>query len=228
MSKVCVCVCEKELLPFMASAVWMSSVTAPATRLEQADSCCFSSAVGFCRTYTHTETCALVQQNISVLQKYWDNIHPVVCSLTKFTHPMWLSIIKKKLKMLCTGLFWLFLNTSVLILLWTQIHTKKIFFLFHNQKHILEGYKHNRDIQINAVPAPSHFANLYGQMNKYVEFFIMCTIISSESFGVSTPISDRRCTGLHACSHAVTLHDLIMMACWQRLSAMNSRMPQPT
>lgn len=44
-------------LPFMASAVWMSSVTAPATRLEHAASCCFSSAVGFCRTYSiHTDT----------------------------------------------------------------------------------------------------------------------------------------------------------------------------
>lgn len=44
-------------LPFMASAVWMSSVTAPATRLEHIASCCFSSAVGLCRTYSiHTDT----------------------------------------------------------------------------------------------------------------------------------------------------------------------------
>lgn len=36
--------------PFMASADWMSSVTAPATRFENTANCCFSSGVGFWRT----------------------------------------------------------------------------------------------------------------------------------------------------------------------------------
>lgn len=44
------CTSVRESLPFMASALWMSSVTAPATRLEQAASCCFCSEVGFCST----------------------------------------------------------------------------------------------------------------------------------------------------------------------------------
>lgn len=40
----------------MASAVWMSSVTAHATRLEEAASCCFCSGDGLNRTYTHANT----------------------------------------------------------------------------------------------------------------------------------------------------------------------------
>lgn len=43
----------------MASAAWMSSVTAPATRLEKAASWCLSSGVGFWRIYVWTtrQTC---------------------------------------------------------------------------------------------------------------------------------------------------------------------------
>lgn len=66
---VCVYVCARESLPFMASAVWMSSVTAPATRLEQAASCCFSSAVGFCRTCTETR---LVTGRQCAREAAWD------------------------------------------------------------------------------------------------------------------------------------------------------------
>ena len=56
--------------PFMASAAWMSSVTAPATRFENTASCCFCSCVGFCRTWSrarkYTSIHAETQTNTDV------------------------------------------------------------------------------------------------------------------------------------------------------------------